>query len=385
LESSLRKSCFAPSAKYCGSRPTNIKIAQRQPGHVPQLTPPIALFQQSFTSSRITVLWTCLGFASPGITTVKTCRRADCAASWQATIISLCPYRLFLARSQKILELNPMNMSSCFACSHQVSHSGSPGFRQLLLGASKNGELCIQPPSTSMPGTLHGLTTDKQNDPPLKQSFVTRIPDELLNDIFTLSLGNEHYFQSEYYHTALSLSIVSKHFHHIVQPLMYRTINIGGHSLVKPCLAVKQLHRTVKENRALGSMVKTLYVHIDAYSATSEAEYKVATEILDLLPNVESFDLHGGFEGPSTWPMIRNAIRNWARIKHVGLSREDFTLRMPPVCELIVATPNLMTLDLYGVYAFHGSSGTSTTSYAVWTPPSKVVIFYLLYYLTIMC
>lgn len=280
-----------------------------------------------------------------------------------------------------------MGMSRCFACSRRVSHSESPGFRQLILGASKNGQLCIQPPSTSMPGT-YGLSTDKLKDSPRKESFVTRIPDELLHDIFTLSLGNdsnEQYLQSQYYHTALSLSTVSKHFHHILQPLMYRTINIGGHSLAQPCLAVKQLHRTMKENRALGSMVKTLRVHIDCLSTASEAEYKVATEILDLLPNVESFYFHGGFERPSTWPMIRNAIGNWARIKHVGLSREDFSLRMPPVCELVMATPNLMTLDLYGVYAFDGSSGTSTTSHAVWTPPSKVAIFYFLYYLTIMC
>jgi hypothetical protein len=226
-----------------------------------------------------------------------------------------------------------------------------------------------------MPGTPHGLSTDKRKDPPSKENFFTGIPDELLDEIFTLSFVNEHYHQSKYYHTALSLSSVSKHFHNIVQPLMYQAINICEHNLVKPCLAVKQLHRTVKENRALGSMVKTLRVHIEPLSNASEPEYKVATEILDLLPNVESFDLHGGFEGPPTWSMIRNAIGNWARIKHVSLSREDFTLRMLPVCELVMATPNLMTLDLYGVYAFNSASGMTATSYAVSTLPSKVAIF----------
>jgi hypothetical protein len=48
---------------------------------------------------------------------------------------------------------------------------------------------------------------------------------------------------------------------------------------------------------------------------------------------------------------------------------------MLPVCELVMATPNLMTLDLYGVYAFNSASGMTATSYAVSTLPSKVAIF----------
>jgi hypothetical protein len=104
----------------------------------------------------------------------------------------------------------------------------------------------------------------------------------------------------------------------------------------------------------------------------SEFDYNTPNEILNFLPNVESSDLHRGYEHPSTWSMIKTEIANWPRIKYVGLSREDFSLYMPPVCELVVATPSLRTLTLYGVYA---PDRRSSTSHPIWTPLSKICIF----------
>jgi hypothetical protein len=251
-------------------------------------------------------------------------------------------------------------MARCFACS-RFSPRGGPRFRQLLLGASQDGQLCILPPPAPLV------------DPPLDTPFITKIPDELLDKIFTHALKSE-LWTTGFYHTALALSTVSKDFHRIVQPLMYRTIHLSNHSLARPCLAVKQFHRTIKGNLALGSMVKILRVHVEyLLTNASEFEFMIGIELLGLLPNVESFDLHGGYEHPSTWPMIRNAVGNWPRIKHVGLSREDWSLLMPPVCELVMAIPSLNTLNLYGVST---PAPRNSTSHAVWTPPSKVSTFY---------
>jgi hypothetical protein len=252
-------------------------------------------------------------------------------------------------------------MPRCFACS-RFSPRDSPPLRQLLLGATQDGQLCILPPSISVDG---------RKDAPLDTPFITKIPDELLDEIFTHALKNE-FRRTEFNKTALVLSTVSKHFHRIVQPHMYRTIHLSGHSLVPPCLVIKQFHRTIKGNRALGSMVKTLLIHVECFNIRSEAEFMIGIELLGLVPNVESFYLHGGYEYPSTWPMIRNAVGNWPRIRHVQLSREDFSLLMAPVCELVIATPSLSTLKLDGVST---PDPRNSTSHAVWTPPSKVRTF----------
>jgi hypothetical protein len=263
-------------------------------------------------------------------------------------------------------------MPRCFACS-PFCFIESPPLKQLLLGASQDGQLCILPPSISVPQTKYPTSINRRKDPPLDTPFIAKIPDELLDEIFTHALGSE-LWRMEFYHTALVLSRVSKHFHRIVQPFMYRRINLSGHSLTRPCPAVKKFHRTIKGNRSLGSIVKTLRVHVEylIQGPTSEAEFKVGIELLGWLPNLESFDLQGGYEYPSTWPMIRNAIANWPRIKHVELSREDFSLSMPPVCELVIATPSLSTLNLHGVYT---PALINSTSHTVWAPPSKVSTF----------
>ena len=238
----------------------------------------------------------------------------------------------------------------CFACS-RFAPRNNPPFRQLLLGASQDGQLCILPKSMFVPET--------PSLPP-GTPFITKIPDELLDEIFIHALKSE-YWRAEFYKSALALSTVSKHFHRIVQPLMYRKIHLSEHNLAQPCLAVKQFYRTIKANRALGSMVKTLRVHVEYPSTASEAEFMTGIELLGLLPNVESFDLHGGYEHPSTWPMIRNAVGNWPRIKHVGLSRQNWSLLMPPVCKLVMATPGLSTLNLDGVC----TPAPNSTSHAV--------------------
>jgi hypothetical protein len=208
---------------------------------------------------------------------------------------------------------------------------------------------------------------DRPKGLPVDRQFITKIPDELLNEIFIHAVKTK-VGRTGVSHTALSLSTVSRRFHRIVQPLMYKSLYLSGHSLARPCLAVKLLHRTLKENLALGQMVASLHVHVEYLlpSPASPAEFETGIGILSLLPNVEWFEIQGGYEHPCTWTMIRNAVANWKQIKRVCLIREDFSLLMPPVCELVMATPSLTTLELHGV-----GVGRDIPS-PVWTPPSKV-------------
>jgi hypothetical protein len=259
-------------------------------------------------------------------------------------------------------------MARCYACRRFSPADGSPALRQLLLGASQDKQLCILPPSTSVSKNHRSSSLiDRRTDAHNKQ-YIAKIPDELLNGIFTHALQSD-VGRTGVSYTALALSTVSRRFHRIVQPLMYSTLDLSEHSLARPCLPIKLFHRTLKENPILGPMVRSLYAHVEYLlpNTGSSADFAIGIEILNLLPNLEEFQIQGGYEYPSTWPMIKNAVANWKRINRLRLVREDFSLLMPPVCELIVATPSLTSLELHGV-----GEGRDNPSHVVWTPPSKV-------------
>jgi len=260
-------------------------------------------------------------------------------------------------------------MTRCFSC-RRTDPAGRPSLgnnaprKQSLLGSSEDGQLCILPASTSS-----SVSGSRQKASPTSTPFITRISDELFDEIFIHAIKGSNVWGDTNYQTALALSGVSKRFHRIVQPLMYRTIHIGQHMLAPPCRAVRQLHRTMKFNKALGSMVRALGVHVDwgVSGNISDTEFEIGRELLGWLPNVDSFMIHGGYEHLSTWPMISNAVLNWPRLKSLLFSREDWTLGMPPVCDLILTTPNLTTLTL------HGPGGPSVVNLSpLWVPPSKV-------------
>jgi hypothetical protein len=258
-------------------------------------------------------------------------------------------------------------MTRCYKCHRTGSASLLPPSddrprKQLHLGPSPDGQLCVLPPTIL-------VSSEGPKEPPLGTPFITRISDELLDEIFVHAIKSSGGWGVNIYHTALALSQVSKRFHRIVQPLMYRTIQLGEHSLVRPCRVVKQLHKTIKCNPALGSMVRTLRAHVEwgLRADYADADFQFASELLGWLPNVESFDLQGGYEHPSAWPMISNAVKNWHRLKSLLFSREDWTLKMPPICDLVLTTPSLTTLDLHGPGA-----PTDRNLCPLWMPPSKV-------------
>jgi len=262
-------------------------------------------------------------------------------------------------------------MPRCYTCSRESLTDRSPPLKQLRLGGSQDKQLCILPPSTSQsPRHYSPSITASQKDCPLNSHFITKIPDELLNEIFTHAVQSE-VGQTGAFHTALALCTVSRRFHRIVQPHLYRSLNLSHHSLAWPCRVVKLLHRTLKENPVLGHVVTTLHVHVKWLPSNTtfpvEFEFAIGIEILSFVPNVEFFQIQGGYQYSPTWPMIQNAVMNWKHIRHVHLGRNGSSLLMPPVLELVMATPSLTTLELHGV-----GEERNITPRAVWSQPSKV-------------
>ena len=129
----------------------------------------------------------------------------------------------------------------------------------------------------------------------------------------------------------------------------------------------------MKENQVLGSMVRRLSLHVEFLTTASEDKFTIGRELLDSAQNVESFSLYGA-DRPSSWPMIKSAVKNWPRIKHItlSLSRDNWDLLTTPVCELILATPTLRTMTLHGGYA---PSSPYNTSRLMSTPTTKVGTF----------
>jgi hypothetical protein len=240
------------------------------------------------------------------------------------------------------------NMSHRCSCK-RCSRGERDFFRQLFLGASPDGQLCVLShlPSPEKP---YFISIDRRKAPALDAPSITKIPDELLSEIFTHAMKSEP-GKTGCYHTALALSTVSKHLHRIVQPIMYRTIHLSGDCSSLPCLRVNHFHRTIKRNLALGPMVRTLRLYMGSdmtVGADVELDFLLERELLAFLPNVESLDMRGCFEHTRAWPMINNAIKNWPRLKHLKLLCESRFLLLPPIGVFVLATPNLQTLNIKG-------------------------------------
>ena len=274
-----------------------------------------------------------------------------------------------------------MSPSRCYACKRHPFTTYPPirRFKQLLLGASLDGQLCILPPPISLPRT--DCITQSDSAISFHTPFITQLSDELLNEIFTYALSGELWQpsfpqqQHSFPQRALTLSKVSKRFYRIVHPLIYSTIYLSDHNIAPPCRAIKLLHRTMKENQVLGSMIRRLSLHVEFLTTASEDKFTIGRELLDSAQNVESFSLYGA-DRPSSWPMIQSAVKNWPRIKHItlSLSRDNWDLLTTPVCELILATPTLRTMTLHGGYA---PSSPYDTSRLISTSTTKVGTFIL--------
>ncbi|RDW80378.1 hypothetical protein BP5796_05076 [Coleophoma crateriformis] len=235
---------------------------------------------------------------------------------------------------------------TCFHCRVRVKNITLPRFRQLYLGASTNGQLALVSRLPKIP-TLDSSASSGDNSTSVSKVLVTALPEELLVKIFNLTnrcdyCGSDHY---------VVLLKVCKAFYRIVQPLLYKNIDIiQPTGLVPTGTRARLLHRTVKEKPALGTFCKDLQVYINSLQDVRDGDYVSAAELLQSFPCTTNFSVHGGFGHPPTWPLLKRAFQNMSFIKHLTLSRELWDLHMAPVCD-VIQDMHLESLHLHGISA----------------------------------
>jgi F-box-like len=194
------------------------------------------------------------------------------------------------------------------------------------------------------------------------EPLILRLPNELLSQIFAIAIAyDQNGFGLRVYKTALSLSIICRRFHPLVQPLLYRHISLGTFvGFVPPKLPAKRFYRTMKSNPSLRLLCERLDIHVDAIRPNPKADdFLLANETLPWLRNVRTLHLHGGFDRADSWPMLLNAICHMPLIEDLSLSRETFVgpslIRIGSELEL----PRLRRLSLSGAM---GGEENNTTS-----------------------
>lgn len=174
------------------------------------------------------------------------------------------------------------------------------------------------------------------------ESFLLRLPDELLAEIVLHACR---------FNSAISLVFVCRTFNRIAMPVLYRTLDFDGSlCLVPPSTPAKQLLRTLEENRSLGAFCKDLNISIA--EVDSGGNYAIASQLLKWFPNVQSFQIQGGFDrgnSHDTWQLISKAMVHMPRITYVRICREgdDGLLVMSILKRLNL--PLLETLDIDGI------------------------------------
>jgi hypothetical protein len=206
---------------------------------------------------------------------------------------------------------------------------------------------------------------------PTGEPLILRLPNELLSQIFAIAVAyDRNEFNLRIYKTALSLSIICRRFHPLVQPLLYKHILLGTFvGFVPPKLPAKRFYRTMKSNPSLRLLCERLHIHVDTIRPNLKADdFMLANEILPWLRSVRILHLHGGFDHADSWPMLLNAICHMPLIEDLSLSRETFVgpslIRVSSELEL----PCLRRLSLSG--AMGGEEDDTTSQFQ--PPPSFV-------------
>jgi hypothetical protein len=85
-----------------------------------------------------------------------------------------------------------------------------------------------------------------KNGRPTREPLILRLPNELRSQIFAIAIAyDRNEFNLRIYKTALSLSIICRRFHSLVQPLLYKHILLGTFvGFVPPKLPAKRFYRT---------------------------------------------------------------------------------------------------------------------------------------------
>ena len=94
------------------------------------------------------------------------------------------------------------------------------------------------------------------------EPLILKLPNELLSQISAIAMSyDRNEFNLRIYKTALSLSIICRRFHPLVQPLLYKHISLGTFvGFVPPKLPAKRFYRTLKSNPPLRLLCESLYI-----------------------------------------------------------------------------------------------------------------------------
>jgi hypothetical protein len=180
--------------------------------------------------------------------------------------------------------------------------------------------------------------------------LITRLPEEILNQIFGAAIAMKRSNDPEYYRCALALSRVCRLFHRVVQPLLFQHLEflMAKHELTPACNVIRNLHRTLQENPLLGLWCTRADFRVRNHRASPFRDFILADELIGWLSNITTFSFHGGFahwSHPQTWPFLRRALERLPRIENITLSSEDSGLILAPICD-IIQTMQLQSLNL---------------------------------------
>jgi F-box-like len=223
---------------------------------------------------------------------------------------------------------------------------------QTYLGASSQQTL-----------TLHGRRRrgEQPGGEPLQEAFIFRLPDELLLAIFedasvTWILSEEKCeCQARYHRSTLSaLACVNQQIHHLVIPLLYRTLGVEEElDLVPPSKRMRAIWSSLNNKPSLRQHCRVLCVVLNDMRGTKAGlqDYSIASDLAAELKHVRCLKIHGGFEevhNESMWTFVRSAVQNMQGIQHLSLSRQCWGLYLKPIIEN-VHLPKLRKLYLHGI------------------------------------
>ena len=202
------------------------------------------------------------------------------------------------------------------------------------------------------------LILDKTQSHPdaSQESYILKLPNELLDRILTLASEPKH----RWYRPCLpmqdgarTLILVCQRFYDISLPLLYRSIySAHGTEFVPPSKAVRALHGNLRDKPFLRPFCWTLTVHVPDIgfgNNGSPQDWEIANEIITWLTNVRQFTIHGGFHKWPViqWDFIRKVCQCMLNMQSLDLSRESWNLCLAPLFESI-RFPQLASLTIEG-------------------------------------
>ena len=179
-------------------------------------------------------------------------------------------------------------------------------------------------------------------------SSICRLPVELLQIIFRNVLVDRLWEDPDgMYHDALDIGCTCRHFHQVIQPLIYEHIHLG--ILVPPRYRARRLFRTLSECHDLQPLCRHLYTSIEFTGRYKHPDdFLFAQNLIFLLPNLRTFKLGGEPDCIGLWPMLREVFLRTPGLEDVALpfanTNGDTLVRI--ACELEL--PNLSRIALNG-------------------------------------